>query len=554
MTGAWWLAVVVLVCVPFIGRLRSLLRPRRLLLITAVALLALLYARGLLWDLRYDKIWHPDFPKLVSTVQQFDRGPFADFGDLRYPTFYPGMIYLTRATIAATFGSAPAIPLLLRLASLGLAALSLLLLYRLARRHFGDHPALLATGLLALCPALVVSTHYGMTDLPLTACAIWLLSLYLQQVRVEHLPWHRFALLGLALGLATAIKYSGALLAAPLLPLAAIWLRQRRASWPRVVSGLVLTGLTAAAVFVTLVPSALYDGEDLLSALRYERLAASTLYYGLFIKESHPLASRALFALGVPLALLCGVIVGRFVYQQIAALVRRRPLPADAFDLLLLGSPALIVGYYATYTRVWFWYFPPLLPLLALFVAKQLAAMHHRRLVAGICAAVGVLALTTTWALVTPYAAGNTRITASQWARQELPAGATIAFFEEGWKAFDTPGLRRVPWTAEARFRVVARQIYQVHRAAARGEYPDRMLRWRGRTYHSAWFPGQPPAPAVTRLFDDLAHDRGFRLRQTIAAIPRVGPWAPGPLPYEFEEIVSPVFLVFERTAEGRAR
>ena len=162
--------------------------------------------------------------KALQMMKSGDLNPhFFDYGGL---TMYFHMIVATlRFIVGAMGGTFTSLDkmwegdfyLWTRTATALVGTLTIYVMYRAALR-WGTATALVTALLLAIYPHLVRTSHFALTDTPLTFLVA--LTLLLSLVAGEDGRARWFALAGLTAGLATATKYSGAL--ALLMPLAAV--------------------------------------------------------------------------------------------------------------------------------------------------------------------------------------------------------------------------------------------------------------------------------------------------------------------------------------------
>ena len=184
---------------------------------------------------------------LLVYLQQARTGRIASVDDLAipergwYPAVYPNPEYVLAGRLLSVL--------------FGLAAV--VLIYMLATRLGNRRQGLIAAALAAVVPDLVIHSHYAMTDMALATMAT--LALYLLVRAYDNWgagsPWPYIGA-GFVCGLAASTKFTGALLAAPLLlvPL----LRVRRLD--DVLSFRVLGGpLAMAAGFLAATPFAVLD-------------------------------------------------------------------------------------------------------------------------------------------------------------------------------------------------------------------------------------------------------------------------------------------------------
>jgi len=302
--------------------------------------------------------------------------------------------------------------------------------YLLGRRLAGRRAGLLAALLLALTPTFNRYAHEGVPDAALTffaALATLALVVLVMEPTRRHYVWA-----GVALGLATAAKYNGAMWAVVAL-LAHVWLwRQRRAPLRELVSAnLLLAGLAGLAAFAVTSPQVLLEPRTFMhSVLVYETDYKLQAYAGgvnpatfvpwltavwVFLRSEHGIA--LMFAAGL-------------VY----ALIRRTP----ARWFLLIGV-LLAWAYMGRWRMVNMRFYLLIYPALAALAATAVVEMGERlarkvpvrRWQAALPAVVCLgLVVWTGWA----YAPGalallrpDTRDLSRVWIESNLPRGAAVA-------------------------------------------------------------------------------------------------------------------------------
>ncbi|MGH2536595.1 MAG: ArnT family glycosyltransferase [Candidatus Promineifilaceae bacterium] len=255
-------------------------RPRGAHLALAAVLLIALGLR--LWGLGFGlpNLYHPDEDALVMpAIQMIKTGDLLP-SRLEYGSLH---IYSLAAVSAVVFvllaraglvvepaelplyerGSYPAVYaypqffLAARLVSAVMGVGVVLLTYLLARRLAGRRVGLLAAGMAAVLPLLVIHSHYATPDMPLTFLVLLTLYLLLRAHDRWHMssPW-AYAGAGFVCGLAASTKYNGVVLAAPLL-LVPIFKARSLDDW---LSGRTLAGpLAMAAGFLAGTPAAVLD-------------------------------------------------------------------------------------------------------------------------------------------------------------------------------------------------------------------------------------------------------------------------------------------------------
>ena len=184
----------------------------------------------------------------------------------------------------------------------------------------------------------------------------------------------------------------------------------------------------------------------------------------------------------------------------------------------------LLFGYHAWQFAATGRYFLPIVPVLAVFAAWPLAADRRtsRRVLAGV-----VVCLTAGWALAftSIYRRPMTRVEASRWIYDHVPAGSTLA--TEHWDdglplaLHDAP---RVP------YHTVELHLYDEDSDAKRRTLVDQLaavdyvVLSSNRLYRS--IPREPWRYPLTRRYYELlfAGDLGFRLERSFTSYPRLGP------------------------------
>jgi 4-amino-4-deoxy-L-arabinose transferase-like glycosyltransferase len=340
-----------------------------------------------------------------------------------------------------------------------LAALSdlgtLLLLYLLGRRLYGEPVGLLAAGLGALTAFSIQQAHFFSVDS--MACFFTTLTAYFavragQSSTSDGPSWLHFGLAGLSTGLATACKVSAAL-AALLVALAGLWwwtesVRARPSRSPLMPLSYLLPRLLFAALlalvafriaqpyafegpgFLGLRPSPEWFGR--LAEIRNEQSGDVDFPPGRQWTNRAPILfpwlNVVFWGLGLPLGL--AACAGW-------ALAGLELLRGKRAHLLPWVWTSLTFLYQATRWVKAMRYFLSLYPFFVILAAYGLVqlcrgpAIRRRRLGQGLTAI--VLAGTAVWAcaVFTIYLRPNTRIAASRWIFANVPPGVTVA--NEHW-------------------------------------------------------------------------------------------------------------------------
>ena len=263
-----------------------------------------------------------------------------------------------------------------RVLNVGFAALSIVVLYALARRLLGQGGALLAAAGFALAPLHVLESHRLAPDIPavlLTIVAAWLAVLAEERRSRTHLVAS-----AAAAGLATATRYTGVFaVGAPL------WALARR-RWAAALLVLVAVGV-AGGFLVGCIPCLCrleYFIRDLrlIATLGYAIDAPGVTLAGGWTQHRwvYPLLVGLPYMMGWPLYLLslAGLVILWRRNRRAAGLVLA--LVAPCF-LLVGGSRAAVPRYYLQTS-----------PFLALAAAATITAMAERR--RALAAALGVAA------------------------------------------------------------------------------------------------------------------------------------------------------------------
>ena len=381
--------------------------------IAAILLLAAgLRFFGLSWGLRHTP--HVDERYFVDSV-----GSMLYHGDLDHRFYeYPGLfLYLLAPVQALADPSGPGATAYL--AGRGLVAafgvLSVALVYVLGSRVAGDTAGVAAALLLAVSPVEVHTAHSIRPDVVLEA---FVLATCLAIQRLG--PALRTdALAGLAVGAATAVKFTGALLA-PCYALAAL-LAPRPAGpgpWWAVATRISVGGLAALLAFVALSPYSVIHLPDAIEGARLQvayhyvergrgtqSFAGMAWTYGLILVKALGAAGVTLAAAGTALALRDG--------RRWASLVAFPLLVVAVFSTAEVNRDRQLV---------------PALGLVAVLAGRAVGAVGRRSRAAALVVA-GVAAvqpLAGSLDYVQGVSRPGTRDEALDWIEAHVPAGARI--------------------------------------------------------------------------------------------------------------------------------
>jgi len=341
-----------------------------------------------------------------------------------------------------------------------------LVLYRLARRHYGRATALVAAGLLSVAYAHVRSSHFAKAD-QLAALFTLLGALFIFRI-AEAGQWRDYLLAGLFLGLGTASKYTPILLAVPLYVAHVAYWRRSEAPWWSKVAGARLwaaAGMLLLAFFVAS-PYNFLDSfwlrENVLPLLGLGK--ASNLYHarGPLGEQGLPARlwrwSQVVFsphALGPALA-TAGCLGLLFVVARLLT-GSRQAEPVEARrrrqDVVLL---ACIATLWALASVLWHVYEPWLLnglyPFLCLSAAvlvvsgielasRRVAWLKERQALATAVVAIALAGPSAVWSVRLGYLLGlpDTRTLACRWVEAHVPPRSRLLLDEYGPKLSATP-------------------------------------------------------------------------------------------------------------------
>ncbi len=333
---------------------------------------------------------------------------------------------------------------------------SLVLVYLIGRRLYGEATGLLAAGFFAVTAFLIQQAHFFTVDS--TACFFTMLVAYFSVRASETGGWADFSVAGVGVGLAAASKVSAAA-AALLVALAAVsramgWGQSCRASMPRFqVSRLwrVLVGVGLAALlslvafrigqpyafegpgFFGVRPSPEWFGR--LSAIRAEQAGEIDLPSGRQWAGRTPVVfpwvNMVVWGMGLPLGLAAWIGWGWAGFELL------RDARRGQRHLVLWGWASVVFVYYATGWVKAMRYFLPLYPILLLFAAYWLVRMMGARSLwwrgigLGMSAVVALGAVFWGMAFFTIYLRPHPRLAASRWIYEHVPPGVTVA--NEHW-------------------------------------------------------------------------------------------------------------------------
>jgi hypothetical protein len=348
-----------------------------------------------------------------------------------YPTLY---MYLVAALIRLQAGAAVLAHVdVLRRADLFVTARCLtaafgsatvLLIYTVGKRMVDEGAGLIAAALFAFAFLHVRDSHFGTTDVPMTCGIVFA---FLTLLRSGEGRW-RLAAAGLAIGLATSIKYNAILLTPVALYLEMYRALEGRRSWREIVPRGALFVACVVAGFLAGTPFALLDWRTFSDGLIFAEtyLRSGHVHDGQRLATSHAAWYYASFVLpvGVGWPTWFGGLLG------LVLLAVRKPKEGIACLIFVAVYFATAASGLTAFAR----YMVPLTPFLCLGAAyairqcvQPIRDPRLRTIVAGVIAAgcivpAAVKVVRLDQLLSTP----DSRLVVSSWAIEHVEAGRSI--------------------------------------------------------------------------------------------------------------------------------
>lgn len=313
--------------------------------------------------------------RAIGMMKSGDFNPhFFDYGGL---TLYFHMAVASVRFAVGAMGAEPGFSSLERVwvgdfllwARLVTALIGTLLIYVVFRAglRWGMTVAIVAAFVTAIQPNLARESHYALTDTPLTFLVALALLVSLIAATEERLRW--FIAAGIAVGLATAVKYNGVL--ALLMPLAvaatAASVRRRAVAAITVVAAAIVAFLFAAPYSVLDLPHFLDAFARLAASYNQPRPALVIAdQYLSHLRNSFGLGLPSTHMMGWPALLLILLGLGLMVGQLRATDRRHAALAVLIFTVVYVR---MISHQSLVYAR----YYLPILPMLALAIGVAVA-------------------------------------------------------------------------------------------------------------------------------------------------------------------------------------
>ena len=408
------------------------IKKETILLFAIIILADFLRFYNLNWDEGH--YFQPDERNIANAVSKID------FLNQLNPQFfaYGGFtIYLNKAVanILTFFTHDPSwgtdwakINLIGRTLSASFSTITIIPLYLLSKKIFGQKVAIVASLIYALTVASIQAAHFGTTESLLT---LFVTTLTLLSFRIfENPKLDNYLLTAIIFGLAVATKTTSLIFA--IFPLMATFLViiQRRVVIAKILLSVFVFGLTSFIVFTIFSPYTFLSWDKFWESMTYESGVASgslPVVYTLQFNHTLPYLfqiTNFFWQLG-PMAIftILGIVV------LLKSLLKRESPQL----LLFLSFPIIYFTYVGTWHAKFIRYMIPIIPFLIIFASYILVRLQGRFSTWGRIFVAGVLILTGVWALAffSIYTREQTRISASIWIYQHIPPGSYI--LQEHW-------------------------------------------------------------------------------------------------------------------------
>ncbi|MEO8601717.1 MAG: DUF2298 domain-containing protein [bacterium] len=434
----------------------------RLWLVAVVVFAAAVRLVGLDFDDHH--FFHPDERRIAFAIEEMSFQPvqlnphFFAYGT--FPLYVVRGVTSLLSNIDPNMGHYDGVMTAGRAVSGVVGTLTVILLVLLGVRRYDARTGLLAGFLLAACVLHIQNSHYGTTDIFLTFLVT--LALYCLVGVVER-GWTRdYVFAGIAIGLATATKFSALPLLAPLGVACLIrWSRDGFLAvlWRGALAVLCIAGAFAAGMPYAFLDFASYyhDVEEQSRMVRQAGLLPYTNQYVGVPKYFYDLQQMVLWGMAPPL----GVVALWATATRVVGAVRER----STIDLMLLAWVVpffLITGSFEVkFVR----YLLPIYPIMILWAAAWLVRVAARSWLGraalwSVVVATGLAAL----AFLSVYTRPHTVVTASEWLYRHVPAGKTV--LTQHWdEGFPLP----LPGQSPSKYKVKDEPYYE----------PDTPAKWR---------------------------------------------------------------------------
>ncbi|MFH0936861.1 MAG: glycosyltransferase family 39 protein [Candidatus Daviesbacteria bacterium] len=379
-----------------------------------------------------------------------------------FPIYLLKIFSQTAGIIDPTFSSYISMNLVGRILSVFFDLGTVFILFLLGAKIFNKKVGLLASFFYSISVLPIQLAHFYAVDTPLTFFI--LLTLYLLIKSQQNFSFKNVFLVGLALGLALSTKISAVLLVVPILVVFILKIVLDKKFY---IIHFALLVLSAFTIFAITMPFALIDFKNFWQqTLAQQEMTKSaftfpyTLQYVGKISYLYELKNIFFWGLGPILATLAFVGTLFTTYKSFTKPLDSRILILVTFFWLYF----LVTGKFAIgFMR----YMLPLYPLLCLFAAFfifQLINIFKRFKISRITfltSQFSILILLLIWPLsfLSIYSQPNSRVTATDWILQNIPAGSSLAL--EHWD----DGL---PLSGQSNYQILTLPLYD----------PDTSVKW----------------------------------------------------------------------------
>jgi dolichyl-phosphate-mannose-protein mannosyltransferase len=329
----------------------------------AAIVLVFLGALGLrLWGFNFGlpALYRPDEDVTVGRAMGMLRGVFdPHFADWPHLYFNLSAAWLGLLRLAGLINDQASGYLGVRLLDALLGSLTVIVVFVFGRRAYGLLAGFFAAGATAVAFLQVRDSHFATLDVPLTLAIV--AGLYVAYGTLGMREWRPLVLNGIALGIATSLKYNGGLLITGIAAAQLLRSRAQETGIGVVVRRLVAIGVIGLVTLVITSPFLLLDPAMTQHGLGY-------IFFHLQKSTAPSIGwvelGRALWY-GIDPALLLGAVVG-----AVYAAWRREP--ADWILLTFVVTYFVLIGAGGS---VFFRYADPLIPPLLLLAGRVLAAL-----------------------------------------------------------------------------------------------------------------------------------------------------------------------------------
>ena len=380
-------------------------------------------AAGLrLWGINFGlpALYRPDEDVTVGRAMGMLHGVLnPHFADWPHLYFYVAAAWLAPLRLVGLVSDPASGYLGVRVLDALLGSLTVLLVFEFGRRAYGWLAGFFGAAALAVAFLHVRDSHFGTLDIPLSLACV--AALYLANRTLQSRGLRPLLINGITLGVATSLKYNGALIFAGIAAAQTLRARAELLPWPRLLARLALISvlgivtLALTSPFLVLDPGMTQHGIGYIFAHLGRATAPAIGWVQL---------SVALWFGIDPVLVLLGVI-------GVAYAAWRRQ-PADWIILTFLLVYFLLIG---AGRSVFLRYADPMIPLLLLLGGRALAAFvqltalgRTRRLALGVAfvlIAVAPLVHDVRYDLLIQQT--DTRTLAFDWLAQHVPAGGRAA-------------------------------------------------------------------------------------------------------------------------------